>query len=69
MQAVLRQFSLGDVHKCIDIIATIEQYNGPQWCHSGMNALLVSNINNIQYTVFNTSGTSKVCIVALYICV
>lgn len=65
----LRQFSLGDVRKCINIIANIEQYNGHQWRHSGMNAFLVSNINNIQYTVFNTSGTSIVCIVALYMCV
>lgn len=45
----LRHLSLGAVVKCINIIATIEQYNGPQWCCGGMNTPLVSNINkNIQ---------------------
>lgn len=53
--------------KCINIIATIEQYNGPQWCHGGMNAPLV--FDKQLYTVMNTSGTSTVhyCI-ALYMC-
>lgn len=45
----LRHLSLGAVAKCINIIATVEQYKGPQWCCGGMNAPLVSNINkNIQ---------------------
>lgn len=52
--------------KCINSIATTEQYTGPQWCSGGMSTQLVSNINNnIQYSIL---VVHQEFVFALYIC-
>lgn len=44
----LRRLSLGGVHKCISIIATIKHYTGPQWCCGNERSFSLSMNKNIQ---------------------